>query len=341
MAEGEKRAAKAALAAALHFPCSPDNLTRAKAVPMIGKQRSDVSEAESTEGRPMKSMFLLLGSGLLVTTLAVAQDAPSADPSPNSQSSKTYQSSSNVIRGCLSGSAGNYTVTDQNGTQYSIAGPDNQLAARVGHEIEITTRQDQSSESTSQDDQASTKATDSVQVSDVRDVASTCKMGGSTGSPMNDNSSSPKGTSSTAEPPQTMAMLQEQSAPNAGTQEQKPGAAAQPQTTPPVSSQTPATSASPTSTESQTGANGAAGSQLNPDAQMPNANPNGTTAGSSVDNQGTPANAAPNSATPSGTQQPQANSADDAGKPLYESQATDIPWASHSSDSNGTANSPH
>jgi trimeric autotransporter adhesin len=283
----------------------------------------------------MKSMFLLLGSGLLVATLAVAQDAPSADPSPNSQSSKTYQSSSNIIRGCLSGSAGNYTVTDQNGTQYSIAGPDNQLAARVGHEIEITTHQDQSSESSSQGDQASAKSTNSVQVSDVRDVSSTCKTAGATGSPMNDDNSSPKGSSSNAEPPQAMAMLQEQSAPNAGMQEQKPGAATQPQTTPPVSSQTPATSASPTGSDSQAGDNtGTAGSE---------ASASGSTSGSAVDSQGasTPANAAPNSATPSGMQQPQANSADDANKPLYERQATDIPWANHSSDSNGTANSPH
>ena len=62
----------------------------------------------------MKSKLLLLGAALLVTTLAVAQDTPSADPSPNSQSSKTDQTSSSVIRGCLSGSAGNYTITDQN-----------------------------------------------------------------------------------------------------------------------------------------------------------------------------------------------------------------------------------
>ncbi len=289
----------------------------------------------------MKSMFLLLGSGLLMTTLAVAQDLPSnsregTEPTPNSQTSKTYKTSSNVIRGCLSGSSGNYTVTDQNGMQYNIAGPDNQLAARVGHEIEITTRQDQSSESASQGDQANAKSTNTVQVSDVRDVASTCKTGGSTGSPMNDNG--PKGSASTAEPPQMMAMLQEQSAPNAGTQEQKPGAATQPQTTPPVSSQTPATSASPTGSNTQAGASsGAAGSQMNPN----NANATGSTAGSGSQGASSSSNAASNSATPSGTQHPQVNSADDANKPLYERQATDIPWASQSSNGTGSANSPH
>jgi len=280
----------------------------------------------------MKSMFLLLGAGLLVTTLAVAQDAPSADASPNSQSSKTYQTSSNVIRGCLSGSAGNYTVTDQNGMQYSIAGPDNQLAARVGHEIEITTRQDQSSESNSQGDQATAKSTNSVQVSDVRDISSTCKTVGSTGAPMNDDRSSPKGSTSTSEPPQMMAMLQEQSAPNAGMQEQKPGTTTQQQATPPVTSQTPATSASPTATGQQAGTSPA--------------NPSSTAAGSDANNQGvnnpstTDPNAAPSSATPSNAQQPPQANGDDANKPLYERQATNIPWANHSGN-NGTANPPH
>ncbi len=161
----------------------------------------------------MKSLLFLLGSGLLVTTLAVAQDTPSSgseatEPSPNAQTSKTEQTSSSVIRGCLSGSAGNYTITDQNGMQYTIAGPDNELQARVGHEIEVTTLQEQSNGST-----------DSVQVSNVRDVSPTCKPGSSTGpAPINQNGASPKGTASTSEPPQMMAML------DAGTQEQKPGA---------------------------------------------------------------------------------------------------------------------
>jgi hypothetical protein len=280
----------------------------------------------------MKSMLLWMGAGLLVTTLAVAQDTPSADPSPSSQSSKTYQTSSNVIRGCLSGSPGNYTVTDQNGMQYTVAGPDNQLAARVGHEVEITTRQDQSSESTSEGDQATAHSSNSVQVSDVRDIASTCKPGNSSPSaPMNDNAV-PKGAASTSEPPQTMAMLQEQTTPGAGAQEQKPGSTQPQQTTPPVSSQTPATSASPTDTNPPTGSspastNGATGSGVNQGANSsPTTDPNA---------------ASPNSAAPSGTQQPPQANADDQNKPLYERQATDIPWANHSKDTSGSANPPH
>jgi hypothetical protein len=295
----------------------------------------------------MKSIFLLLGSGLLAATLAVAQDTPSngseaTEPSPNTQVSKTDQTSSSVIRGCLSGSAGNYTITDLNGMQYTIAGPDNELQARVGHEIEVTTRQEQSSQSTSQGDQTTSGSSSSVQVSNVRDVSATCKVGSSTGtSPMNENGASPKGTASTSEPPQMMAMLEQQSAPDAGMQEQKAGSAAQ-QTTPPVTNQTPAAAAPPTASDQQTGSRpanttGATGSEA------------GNSAGSDANNQGVnnsgttepnTASTSPNSATPSNTQQPQSN-ADDSNKPLYERQATDIAWANHSGANTGTSNPPH
>jgi hypothetical protein len=266
--------------------------------------------------------------------LAVAQDAPSTtgeatEPTPNAQTSKTEQTSSSVIRGCLSGSAGNYTITDQNGMQYSIAGPDNELQARVGHEIEVTTRQEQSSQSTSQGDQTTSGSSSSVQVSNVRDVSSTCKVGSSTGaSPMNDNGASPKGAASISQPRQMMAMLEQQSAPDAGTQEQKPGSAAQ-QTTPPVTSQTPAAPAPPTASDQQTGSSPANATG----ATGQGANNSGTTESNA-------ATTSPNSATPSNTQQPQSN-ADDANKPLYERQATDIPWASHSGGNTGTGNPPH
>lgn len=122
----------------------------------------------------MKGLFVLFGSGLLATTLAVAQDMPAnenPDASQSKQTSQTSQTSSGVIRGCLSGSAGNYTITDQNGMQYQINGPDNQLQARVGHEVEVSTRQDQSSQTSTQGDQTTSSAANSVQVSNIRDVA--------------------------------------------------------------------------------------------------------------------------------------------------------------------------
>src|SRR5215813_6764335 len=107
----------------------------------------------------MKKTLALLGSGLLAATLAVAQDAPAtssqdqdsaASQAQSNQTTQSYQTTNNVIRGCLSGSAGNYTITDQNGMQYSVAGTENQLQASVGHEVELTTRQDQTNQSSAQ-----------------------------------------------------------------------------------------------------------------------------------------------------------------------------------------------
>ena len=267
----------------------------------------------------MRAMFILLGSGLLATTLAVAQDAPSASDSSSAQTqTKTHETSNSVIRGCLSGSDGNYTITDQNGMQYSINGPDNQLAARVGHEVEVSTHQDTSSEASSQGDQATAHSSNTVQVSDIRDVSSTCHKGTST-SPMNNNGSSPKGTPDAAEPPQPqpMAMLQQPSAPDTGTQQEQQNGTAPQQATPPVTSQTPAAPSG--------AANGATSNQ-----------PSATSAG---DNTGTTTspNAVPtsaNSATPQGN-------ADDANKPLYERPATDIPWANQGNGNSGTPNPPH
>jgi len=303
----------------------------------------------------MKGLLILLGSGMLATTLAWAQDMPAnsaadkeTEQSQQTTNSHTYQTSSGIIRGCLSGSAGNYTVTDQNGMQYTVNGPDNQLQASVGHEVEITTRQDQASATSTEGDKMTSSTTNSVQVSKIRDVATTCTAAHpNAASPMENQKSVPDAAESPQ--PQTMAMLQQE------------GASAPQQATPPVTSQTPATPqqstdsaqqatppASSTTTTStttttttgqqgtpSTSTNGMTGTQEDQNAQGArqggmNTNPN---AGSAA---GTNPSAAPTtSATPSSNsaQQPNTN---DQNKPLYERQATDIPWANHSGDNTGT-----
>lgn len=65
-----------------------------------------------------------------------------------------YQFESNgnemTVRGCLSGSAGNYTLTSDSGTTYQLAGDTSKLADHVGHTVEIkgTTTSSSSSSST-------------------------------------------------------------------------------------------------------------------------------------------------------------------------------------------------
>ncbi len=295
----------------------------------------------------MKATLILLGSGLLAATLAVAQDAPATgsqdNPASQTQTNQTthsYQTSNAVLRGCLSGSAGNYTITDQNGTQYSVNGPENQLQASVGHEVELTTRQDDTNQNSAQGGQTTSSTTNSVQVSKLRDVATTCSTGHSTSTPPMNDQANPKGTPDAAEPPQAqpqnIAMLQQESKPDVGS------TAPQQQTTPPVTSQTPETPGAATSSTQQNAQQGATTSSTttsttsttttNEQRGIPST---GTT--STTDQNAT--TSSPNAATPnSNTQQPQANTnTNDQNKPLYERQATDIPWA-NSGNNSGTNN---
>jgi len=132
-----------------------------------------------------------------------------------------------------------------------------------------------------------------------------------------------------------------------------------PQATPPVTSQTPATQSSPnqnatpqpgtspanntgmTESEANHDAQAARQGELNTNSQT------GDTTGRGVNNQGvnnpsttnpSAVPSSPNSATPSSTQ-PQSN-ANDQNKPLYERQATDIPWATHSGTDTGNTGTP-
>ncbi len=314
----------------------------------------------------MNRIFLLVGSGILATTVAMAQSLPGnsregTEANSNSQTqSHSYQTTSSVVRGCLSGSAGNYTLTDQNGMQYRVLGDDASLQGKVGHEVEVTARQDQSSETSIQGDQTTARTTNSIQVSDVREVSASCNKGSSMSAPpaTEENGVTPKGTPDAAEPPepQMISMLQQQSPPDAAAQQQNGTSA-----TPPVTSQTPAAPSSPTSANPQAGSSpanntGMTESEANHDAQAArqgelNTNPqSGDTNGRGINNQGvnnpasTPPNAVPtssNSATPSSNTQPPQSNANDQNKPLYERPATDIPWANQSGGNTGTPAPPH
>jgi hypothetical protein len=264
----------------------------------------------------MKQILLLLGFGVLAAMVALAQDAAGTGAATNSQDqsqTKTQPTTTrtNVIRGCLSGSTGNYTVTDPNGMQYQVSGDDATLRSMVGREVEITLSEDRSSEDSTQAGGTATHTSNAVQASNVRAVASSCKTHAGMANPAG-NSASPSSAPDERPAPQMMSMLQQQSAPGQDNQSQN-GSAPQVQSTPPVTSQTPATQASPTT-----------GSENNQPATSPNAMPT-----------------SPNSATPSSNSQPPQSNANDANKPLYERQATDVPWANSSGRNASTPPSSH
>src|SRR4029077_17994767 len=53
------------------------------------------------------------------------------------QTSQTSTDSSTAIEGCLSGSAGNFTLTDQSGKAWQLAGDTSKLSDHVGHQVRI------------------------------------------------------------------------------------------------------------------------------------------------------------------------------------------------------------
>lgn len=88
--------------------------------------------------------ILLTSSLLLCFVYAVAQTSSNPDKSQTSGSQDKSQTSSqgtsnhHKVRGCLSGSSGNYTLTDKSGTTYQLSGDTSKLAEHVGHTVEIS-----------------------------------------------------------------------------------------------------------------------------------------------------------------------------------------------------------
>lgn len=110
----------------------------------------------------MRKTFLITAILLLSTAWAVAQTTPSSSqpatpgasspsstmPSPQSTtpdasstasqtSSQTSADNSTAIEGCLSGSSGSYTLTDQSGKAWQLAGDTSKLTEHVGHQVRL------------------------------------------------------------------------------------------------------------------------------------------------------------------------------------------------------------
>ena len=151
--------------------------------------------------RILLPLILLFG-----VTISAAQQAPSsaAPDSPRKLTAQANGSASNstVIRGCLSGSTGNYTLTDQNGMQYQVNGDDATLRSMVGREVEISGLESQPSTLSGDSDQPAGNAATAVQASNVRAVSSNCSKGREASTPPPDaNGLNPKGTPESSQPP--------------------------------------------------------------------------------------------------------------------------------------------
>jgi hypothetical protein len=78
---------------------------------------------------------ILLGSILLLSAVWALGQYDSPYNQSNGSQSSTDQT---AIEGCLSGSDGNYTLTDKSGTTYQLTGDTAKLGNHVGHDMQLT-----------------------------------------------------------------------------------------------------------------------------------------------------------------------------------------------------------
>ena len=125
----------------------------------------------------MRQLFLLLSILLLGLTWAVAQDTTSQPSSAGQQTSRSGAGGQMTVEGCLSGSNGNFTLTDKNGMSYQLTGDTAKLSEHVGHEVKVTGMTG-SSGAGAETASGSAGAGQSLQVSSLKHVSKTCKSGG-------------------------------------------------------------------------------------------------------------------------------------------------------------------
>lgn len=135
------------------------------------------------ENCSMRKILVLSSIALLYASLGWAQDS-SAQSSTSTASSSS--ANSGAIQGCLNGSDGNYTLTqDSTGTVFKLVGNADVLKEHVGHEVAVTGQMagDPSSSTSAPDQQASpssgsadtnTSGTSTLQVSDVKMISRHC-----------------------------------------------------------------------------------------------------------------------------------------------------------------------
>jgi len=85
-----------------------------------------------------------------------------------------------TVEGCLSGSSGNFTLTDKNGTAYQLTGDTAKLSEHVGHEVKVTGTSGTAGTgaSGSTETSASGAAGQTLQVTSLKHISKTCKSGG-------------------------------------------------------------------------------------------------------------------------------------------------------------------
>ena len=116
---------------------------------------------------------------LLVVTLLFSTAWLTAQTYPQGESSKTSHEGKTSVEGCLQGSEGNYTLTDNAGMTYRLEGDTAKLSPHVGHEVQITGTSSSSSAASSTSATATSQGNEkTLNVRSVKHISKTCKSAG-------------------------------------------------------------------------------------------------------------------------------------------------------------------
>lgn len=132
----------------------------------------------------MRKIFMLLSVLLLGLSWAVAQNStPSGSTSNSGQTTRTGAGGQMTVEGCLSGSNGNFTLTDKNGMSYQLTGDTAKLSEHVGHEVKVTGTSESAAAGASGSTEPSgtaggAGAGQTLQVTSLKHVSKSCKSGG-------------------------------------------------------------------------------------------------------------------------------------------------------------------
>ena len=123
----------------------------------------------------MMKTFLLAFSLLVSAAWVQAQTYPQTG---SSEKGKTA-SGETTVQGCLQGSGGTYTLTDNAGTTYQLQGDTSKLSDHVGHEVRITGKTMAASGGANPTTGTATSGAQqpTLTVQSVKHIAKTCKTG--------------------------------------------------------------------------------------------------------------------------------------------------------------------
>lgn len=131
----------------------------------------------------MRKMFMLVSILLLGLSWAVAQDTTQASPSAGSGSAQTSGQNGSAtgektVTGCLSGSNGNFTLTDKHGKSYQLTGDSAKLTEHVGHEVKVTgTASASEGSGAASGTTAGAGAEQTLQVTSLKHMSKSCQAG--------------------------------------------------------------------------------------------------------------------------------------------------------------------